>query len=399
MLKRVPIDGLKPGMYVNQVLEQTGTLRMRSKGIIKADSIVNSLAAKGILAVEVDTEKSTFAFDAPPPATEAEPAAPTKQAPVSKPLNRESINEASDLYFDAVNIQNGFLSSLKRGAAKDLQPVEDLAQSLIESVFDNKDALSCLTLIKGADAYLLEHSINCSILMGMFTQYLGYDRDTIEQASLGALLMDVGMSSLPDDVRNNTTEFSSTDLEIMKTHVEIGMELVEQCGDISDLALSIIAQHHERIDGSGYPKGLAGDDISEFARIAAIIDTYDAMTSNRQHRESISPTQALKRLMGEATLDKALVSKFIKCVGVHPVGSLVKLKSGKLAIVSQQGKEDMLSPVVMTFYSIASNHYNEIKRVDLSKYDDEIISGVRPDDFNINLSKFFQEIFIHQAPQ
>lgn len=397
MLKRVPIEDLKPGMYVTQVLEQTGTLRMRSKGVVKNQSIINTLSTKGILCVEVDTDKSTFSFEADTP---AEPQKETKvAAPKNTPLNHESINQANDLYFDAVNIQNGFLSSLKRGAAKDLKPVEDLAESLIESVFDNKDALSCLTLIKDADAYLLEHSINCGILMGMLTQFLGYDRDTIEQASIGALLMDVGMSSLPKDVRNNNGNFSQSDWEVMKTHVETGIELVEQCGDISDLVLSIIAQHHERVDGSGYPKGLIKEDISELARIAAIVDTYDAMTSNRAHRESISPTQALKRLTSESGLDQNLVAQFIQCVGIHPVGSLVKLKSGKLAIVSQQGKTDILSPVVMTFYSIASNHYNEIKRIDLSKYDDEIVSGVRPDDFNINLSKFFQDVFVHQAPQ
>lgn len=397
MLKRVPIEDLKPGMYVTQVLEQTGTLRMRSKGVVKNQSIINTLSTKGILCVEVDTDKSTFSFEADTP---AEPQKETKvAAPKNTPLNHESINQANDLYFDAVNIQNGFLSSLKRGAAKDLKPVEDLAESLIESVFDNKDALSCLTLIKDADAYLLEHSINCGILMGMLTQFLGYDRDTIEQASIGALLMDVGMSSLPKDVRNNNGNFSQSDWEVMKTHVETGIELVEQCGDISDLVLSIISQHHERVDGSGYPKGLIKEDISELARIAAIVDTYDAMTSNRAHRESISPTQALKRLTSESGLDQNLVAQFIQCVGIHPVGSLVKLKSGKLAIVSQQGKTDILSPVVMTFYSIASNHYNEIKRIDLSKYDDEIVSGVRPDDFNINLSKFFQDVFVHQAPQ
>ncbi|HBU52064.1 MAG TPA: metal-dependent phosphohydrolase, partial [Alteromonas australica] len=284
------------------------------------------------------------------------------------------------------------------GAAKDLKPIEELSQSLIESVFDNKDALSCLTLIKDADAYLLEHSINCSIIMGMFTQFLGYDRDTIDQASLGALLMDVGMSSLPEEVRHNTGEFSHADWEVMKTHVEIGIDLVEQCGDISDLALSIIAQHHERQDGSGYPRGLAGDDVSELARIAAIVDAYDAMTSNRPHKESITPTQALKRLTSIDNLDQNLVTQFIQCVGVHPVGSLVRLKSGKLAIVSQRGKRDALSPVVMSFYSVTSNHYNEIKRIDLSQYDDEIVSGVRPEDFKLNLSKFFQEVFISQAP-
>jgi HD-GYP domain-containing protein (c-di-GMP phosphodiesterase class II) len=206
------------------------------------------------------------------------------------------------------------------------------------------------------------------------------------------------MSSLPDDIRSNTSEFSDADWGIMKTHVEIGRDIVEQYGDISDLALQIIEQHHERVDGSGYPRGLEGDEISEFARIAAIIDTFDALTSNRPHQDSITPTQALKRLSDAKNLDQDLVRQFIQCVGIHPVGSLVRLKSGKLGIVSQQNKSDAVSPIIMTFYSVKSNHFNEVKRIDLSKIEDEIVSGVRPDEFNLNLPKFFQEVFVHQAP-
>ena len=397
MLEQVPIDDLQPGMYVNQVLEQTGSLKMRSKGIVKTQAIIDNLKSKGILSVEVDLAKSKL----PEPAVPPEPAKekePEVTKPVVKPVGRDSINEANELYSSAIAIQSSFLKSLKNGAVKDLSPLESLSQSLIESIFDNKDALSCLTMIKDTDQYLLEHSINCSVLSGIFCEFLGYDRDTTEQVSLGALLMDIGMSSLPDEIRNNTGEFSSDDWEVMKTHVEIGADLVEQCGDISDLSLRIIEEHHERVDGSGYPRGLVGDEISEFARIAAIVDAYDAMTSNRTHKNSITPTQALKRLTATENLDQELVKQFIQCIGVHPVGSLVRLKSGKLGIVSKINPKDPVSPHVMTFYSVTSQHFNEVKRVDLSQYDDEIVSGVRPEEFSLNLPKFFKDVFINQMP-
>ena len=407
MLKAVPIDDLKPGMYINQVLKQTGSLRMRSKGLVKHQTVINTLKSRGIQSVQVDFEKSINqepSADSLPqstPETSAHAGSSEKEAQplASNNLTRSAVKEANSLYFDAVNIQNGFLSALNRGAVNDLKLVKELAQSLIDSVFDNKDALSCLTLIKNNNAYLLEHSINCSILMGMFTQFLGYDRETIDQASLGALLMDVGMSSLPMDVHNNVEDLSAADWEIMKTHVDIGFKLVEQCGGISDVVLSIISQHHERIDGSGYPNALKEENISEFARIAGIIDTYDAMVSNRPYKESISPSQALKRLTEDERLDKTLVSQFVACMGVHPVGSIVRLKSGKLAIVSQQNPLNTMSPIVMTFYSVPSQQYNDITRVDLSTNDDEIVSGVRPDDFNVNLSAFFQDVFVNQAPE
>lgn len=406
MLERVPIDELLPGMYVNQVLEQKGALKMRSKGLVKTQNIIDTLKVKGILVVEVDMSKSKLpkqeATIAPTPDNEtvekSKEAVKEQPKRAPKPVGRESINQANDLYESAVNIQSNFLKALKSGAVKDLSPMESLSQSLIESVFDNKDALSCLTMIKDTDQYLLEHSINCSVLGGIFCEYLGYDIDTIEQVSLGILLMDIGMSSLPDEIRDNKGVFSSGDWEVMKTHVEIGVDLVEQCGDISDLSLSIIAQHHERVDGMGYPKGLVGDEISEFARIAAIVDAYDAMTSNRGYKDSITPTQALKRLTTSESLDQNLVKQFIQCIGVHPVGSLVRLKSGKLGIVSKLNPKDPISPHVMTFYSVTSQHFNEVKRIDLSLYDDEIVSGVRPEEFSLNLPKFFKDVFINQMP-
>ena len=394
MLEQVPIDDLQPGMYVNQVLEQTGTLKMRSKGVVKTQAIIDSLKAKGILTVEVDLTKSKLPQTAEPVETAAQD---VKKAPV-KTVGRDSINEASDLYNNALTIQSSFLKSLQNDAVTDLSTMESLSHSLIESVFDNKDALSCLTMIKNTDKYLLEHSINCSVLSGIFCKFLGYDRDIIEQVSLGTLLMDVGMSALPEEIRNNVDEFTQDDWEVMKTHVEMGVDLVEQCGEISDLSLRIIQEHHERIDGSGYPRGLSGDQISEFSQIAAIVDAYDAMTSNRSHKNSITPAQALKRLKQTENLDQGLVKQFIQCIGVHPVGSLVRLRSGKLGIVSKINPDDPVSPHVMTFYSVTSQHFNEVKRIDLSLYDDEIVSGVRPEEFSLNLPKFFKDVFVNQMP-
>ena len=394
MLEQVPIDDLQPGMYVNQVLEQTGTLKMRSKGVVKTQAIIDSLKAKGILTVEVDLTKSKFPQTAEPVETTAQD---VKKAPV-KAVGRDSVNEASDLYNNALTIQSSFLKSLQNDAVTDLSTMESLSHSLIESVFDNKDALSCLTMIKNTDKYLLEHSINCSVLSGIFCKFLGYDRDIIEQVSLGTLLMDVGMSALPEEIRNNVDEFTQDDWEVMKTHVEMGVDLVEQCGEISDLSLRIIQEHHERIDGSGYPRGLSGDQISEFSQIAAIVDAYDAMTSNRSHKNSITPAQALKRLKQTENLDQGLVKQFIQCIGVHPVGSLVRLRSGKLGIVSKINPDDPVSPHVMTFYSVTSQHFNEVKRIDLSLYDDEIVSGVRPEEFSLNLPKFFKDVFVNQMP-
>lgn len=392
MLKNLSIDEVVPGMFVNQVTEQSRQLRVRSSGLVKSDDAIKKLKEMGIIRVEVDYAKSKL------PETGNTTEEPSKASSSSVLSKTEALQMANTLYEEAITIQSAFFTTLNAGAPADLTHTLELSESIIQAVFDNQDAMSCLVMIKNTDPYLLEHSINCAILMAMFTHHLGYDRDTIDDACMGALLMDVGMTHIPSELREKIAPLNPSDWSVIQGHVEIGIELVESSEQISDLTLAIIAQHHEREDGSGYPKGLSSAKISPFAKMAAIVDSYDAMISSRSHQSSITPTAALKRLTKDQTLDQTLVAQFVQCVGIHPVGSLVKLKSGRLGIISKQHPEQLASPVVITFYSINGRHFNEIKRIDLATVDDEIEAGVKPDEFDINLPRFFREIFLKQMP-
>lgn len=391
MLKPLAAEKLVPGMYVNQVIEQTGRIAIRSKGIVKTQHIIDELLKRGVQVVEIDTSKGVS--DEPQTAVE-EPT--VEQVPPAS--TSEALNQANTLYNDAVNVQSGFLSAIQKGTSIKQDEVSQLSQSIIESVFDNTDAMCCLAMIKDADRYMMEHSINCAILMAMFCEAMGYDRETTDQACLGALLMDVGMTTVPEELYHSPNSLSKADWHVIEGHVAAGVETVEQFDDISDLVLTIIQQHHERVDGSGYPHQLSGEDISELAKMTAIIDTFDAMITERPHRPAIAPAMAMKRLTKEPGLDQTLVARFIQCIGLYPTGSLVQLKSGKLGIVSKVNRMDMLNPVVMTFYSVNANHYSEIKRLDLATVDDEILSSINPGDFRIDLPKFFRDVFINQVP-
>ena len=391
MLKNVSIQELLPGMFVSQVIEQTGNSRMRTSGIVKTASAIEKLREMGITLVEVDLSRSQIAR---PDVSKRI----TTDKKVQSSSNRAALTSATTLYDEAISLQRTFLSTLQEGIANDISAASELSANIIGAVFENKDAMACLTMIKNSDQYLLEHSINCTILMAMFTEHLGYDRDTISEACFGALLMDVGMSKVPDKIRQKSGKLSEAEWAIVRQHVDKSLALVGNNEEVSELALSIISQHHERENASGYPRALSGSEISPLSKIVAIVDCYDAMISNRPHKESITPSLALKRLAKDETLDLCLVKQFVQCLGVHPVGSLVKLKSGRLGIIAKQHPEDLLAPVVMTFYSISGGHFSEIKRIDLSQVDDEIESGVRPDDFGINLPKFFKDVFINQVP-
>ncbi len=391
MLKAISIDELVPGMYVNDVLMQSGTLKVKSRGLVKSSSTIALLRDKGIQTLEIDFSKSKL-----PKEPDASPEAPVTEVHESKRQLSPpaSIIEGDKLYNEAKRIQSRFLKQIQSGHQSNISAIHQLSQDIIDGVFSNPDGMTCLTMIKDADQYLLEHCVNCSILMGLFARHMGFDKALIEELSFAGLLMDVGMVTLPKDLLQKQGKLNEHEWEIVRSHVDAAIDLLKPAEQVSEEVLNVVANHHERLDGSGYPMAKRSEDISTYARMAAIVDCFDAMISNRPYKPSMTPTAALKKLMVDNRLDQTLVRQFVKCIGVHPVGSLVKLRSGKLAIVVKANEEDPLCPQVMSFYSVNSHNHTEIKQVDLSKVDDEIEKSVRPEEFSINLNKFFKEVFL-----
>ncbi|GGO67493.1 HD-GYP domain-containing protein [Bowmanella pacifica] len=403
MLKLFSIDEVRPGMFVNRVTRQTAQLKIKTQGLVKEQGLIEKLKARGILEVEIDLSRSILhqELTMDSPMDDDNSADDDSQAAAAKPQQTEgeALNASHKLYEQAKSVQSQFFKKVRKGGKVSITELMGTSADIIDSVFDNPDALCCLTLIKERDQYLLEHSLNCSILMAVFARHLGFDKELIDELGLAGLLMDVGMATIPEDILSKSGRLDQGETQIVEGHVDFGLELLEQSEMDLDVVRDVIANHHERMDGSGYPRGKGGDYLSVYARMAAIVDSYDAMTSDRPWRKGLPPTQALKRLLSssQGLLDQSLVQQFIRCVGVHPVGSLVKLKSGKLAIVVRANKQDPLCPVVMSFYSVRTNMYNEIKRLDLSKVGDEIETSVRPEEFKINLTKFFKDVLLKQV--
>jgi HD-GYP domain-containing protein (c-di-GMP phosphodiesterase class II) len=229
--------------------------------------------------------------------------------------------------------------------------------------------------------------------MVMFGRSLEIDKATLQHLGVGALLMDIGMVKLPLLLTQKVDSLTAQETERMQRHVEIGLKLLEPIEGIDAVTLTVVKQHHERLDGTGYPDGLSGDQISQYGRMIAIVDTYDSLTTTRPYREAHKPAEALKKMQDEAMgLDQELVNKFIGCIGANPIGSLVKLASGRLAMVMRLNHLQPLSPVVMIFYDLTTKK-DEVVRLDLSTVEDEIIGSVSPDDFGIQLSGFLRQSF------
>lgn len=393
MLQVISVEELRPGMFVNNVVEQTGTLKIKSKGLVKSDKSIAVLKQKGVVSIEIDLSKSHQTVTAETSAEEETTTKLTKSEP--KRSVGEQIQAADLAYNKARDIQRDFFQSMKEEGRADLDIMHNLSHKLLNSVLEAPSAMTCIALLRKTNEYQLEHSLNCSILLGMFGKHLNMDASLVEELSFAGLLMDVGMANVPADILESPDPLSALDKEIVSTHVDVGLDLVERSGGVSDLVRDIIFNHHERVDGSGYPDQKSAANISEYVQMASIVDSYDAMTSPRPYRKSYTPTMAMKKLMQDEGYDKTLVQQFIQCQGVHPTGSLVRLTNGKLGIVVKPNAKFPLEPTVVVFYNLKSNHYEETKTLDLRRSNAEIAASVKPEEFGLNLTKFFKEVFFN----
>ena len=392
-MKIIPVGQLLPGMFVQSVTRQTGSIKIKNQGWVKTQAGINNLIKAGILEVEIDPDK-TLIESVPEKAPIAVPATKIKRDPWQKTHSAEQeMGKAKKLYDEAKTLQIKAFKDIKAGRDIDIAPFKELASGFMDSVFRNQDALACLTQMRQKDAYLLEHSINVSILMGIFAKHLGIEKNIIVELTTGALLHDIGKIKIPDEILNKPGRFTDDDFKIMKMHSLFSKEILEESG-LTGIAVDIAGMHHERLDGKGYPFGKKGDEISQYVRMASIVDVYDALTAERVYKAGMEPIKAFKILKDGCpdSFDPVLLNKFIQCIGIHPVGTLVRLSSQKVGLVTESNPSTPLKPVVKTFYSAKHSRYTEIKDIDLSnkKTLDTLESAVKPKEYNIDLERFYK---------
>lgn len=393
-MKIIPIKQLVPGMFVQRVTKQTGKIKIKNQGWVKAQTGIDKLIKAGILEVEIDPDKT---LSNEPPIKPVESIIPpeVKFDPwqSSHSVNAE-MKKAVNLYSEAKSLQLKAFDDIRSGNQIDVAPFKELASSFIDSVFRNQDALACITRMREKDAYLLEHSINVSILMSIFAKHLGIEKSIIEELATGALLHDIGKIQIPDKVLNKPGKLTDEEYKIIQNHARFSKEILEQSG-LSGIAVEIAGFHHERLDGTGYPFGKQASEISQYVRMASIVDVYDALTAERVYKAGMTPIKAFKILKDGCpdSFDGELLTKFIQCIGIHPVGTLVKLSSQKVGVVTQSNPQSPLKPHVKTFYHAKHARYTEVQDVDLahSRNQDALEAAVKPNDFNIDLIKFFKQ--------
>ena len=256
------------------------------------------------------------------------------QYSISTDLSSE-LRVATLAYFSLQQEFNRISKAIKTGATPEIERISPLLQPLVESIIRNPAAGVWLARLKSKSSYAHRHCISCAILCTVMGRQLGLDIESMFKLSLAGLFMDNGKLLLPDSLMRKTE--SLTDEEVLETHqhIQLGLKSVRKAG-LPEEVLQTIRSHHERFDGSGYPSQLAGTDIPLYARIASIVDCYDAMTSPRYYATPIPHSEAIMKLAGwrKSLFQKELVDTFIQAIGLYPPGSLVELTSGEVAVVS-----------------------------------------------------------------
>lgn len=393
---RVRKEDLRLGMFV-QSLEGSWLDHpfWRSKFLLEKEEDLRALQGSEIDCVWIDDKKSLAPAIAhliapeprkpslldelaPRPVAEAVVESPAAPRRASRP---NEFHAAQTVLADCRAAVGELFTRIQSGDARAVDESGPVVSGIAESVERNPDALLTLTRIRSLDEYTYMHSIAVSALMINLARELHLPPDFIRQAGTAGLFMDVGKGFLPPELLHKSDEFSVGDWTKMRRHPQLGAEAVSASGDLSKIVADVCLHHHERYDGTGYPHGLKGDEISLFARMAAIADTYDALTSPRPHRAALGPAEAVAALYNlKGHFDESLLTSFIRSIGIYPVGSLVRLESRMLGCVTAQRRDQLTCPVVRVFYCISQRTQVPVRELDLAQVPqpDRIVAREEP---------------------
>ncbi len=403
MITRIATEQLRVGMFIHHL--ECGWMDhpfLVNQFKITQQGEIDKILHHGIRKVLIDTERGLdVQADTPEQGAPLDldldlelglaslPSAP--EAPPPRVALSDEIHVAKQVLAEASALMSNVLADVRLGKMVELDRIEPVVERMIQSVLRNPGALSCLGRVKQKDHYTFEHSVNVSVLMVNFCHHLGLNRRTTRDAAVGGLLHDVGKVHTPDEILNKPGPLTDAEFATIREHVGNGVDTVSAINGISDLSLAIVAQHHEHMNGGGYPAGLQGEQISQVGQMAAIIDVYEALTSTRPYRSAMEPSQALQRIFGwNKQFNNELVQRFIQCVGIYPVGTLVRLESGMVAIVVEANPANLLRPTVRVVLDTRRDMIVTPRDLNLAKttVKDRIVSAESAARWKINTSLY-----------
>ncbi|MDE2145507.1 MAG: HD-GYP domain-containing protein [Burkholderiales bacterium] len=392
-LKKIPVAQARLGMHVHKLagswishsfwrtrfrIDSADELaRLRDSGAaecwIDVDLGLDVAAEPGPLPMP-DPVPDPPAVPAPQPAAGAGPkagAAAARDGPV--PLEVE-MREAAAIIGRGRGAVRSLFNEVRLGRTLSVEGCEGLVEEVASSVQRNAGALLSLARLKTQDDYSYMHSVAVCALMVALGRGLGLDEAGCRAAGAAGLMHDIGKALMPLEVLNKPGRLTDDEFAVMRTHPERGHALLQESGTAPASMLDVVLHHHERIDGTGYPQRLDGDRLSRLARMGAICDVYDAITSNRPYKAGWDPAVSISRMAGwKGHFDPEIFAVFVRTLGIYPIGSIVRLASGRLAIVVEQNPEQLVAPRVKVFFSTRSQLPIVPEALDLARSSDRIV--------------------------
>lgn len=405
MLKKVAVEDLRLGMYLVEFCGSwTEHPFWRERFLLKSANDLEKIRASSIREVWIDSEKG-LDIDGRAPVKEISEASSAESVlcdglPEKVTLKQSyaldcEVREASRLCSESKKAIIEMFRQARMENAVKIDEAHGIVSQITESVVRNPHALISLARLKSANEYTYMHSIAvCGLMIGLARQ-LGLSGEMVNEAGMAGLLHDLGKMAVPLDILDKPGRLTDDEFRVIYQHPEWGARILEGCQNVSSSVIDVCLHHHEKVDGTGYPDRLAGEQISLLGRMAAVCDVYDALTSDRPYKKGWGPAEAIKKMAEwEGHFDKAVFQSFVKFIGIYPVGSLVRLESSKLAVVIAQSPASLLKPVVKVFFSIPSSTLIPTRILDLGAVscNDRIVARESLRDWEFkNLEKLWAE--------
>jgi putative nucleotidyltransferase with HDIG domain len=396
MLKRISVDHLRLGMYIQEFCGSWMDHPFwRTAFLLDSEKDLSTIHSTGIRELWIDTSKGLdvetgeaaeeVSQDIDIVLTQTAQQT-TPQPSIQTDLDKEAAR-AIKICAESRRAVQSMFHEARMGRALDAADALPIVEEISSSVMRNPDALISLARLKNKDNYTYMHSVAVCALMVALSRRLGLNDEETRQAGLAGLLHDIGKMMMPGDVINKPGRLTDGEFATMRTHPEEGYKLLQTGSGISDIALDVCLHHHEKVDGSGYPHKLSGEQISLFAKMGAVCDVYDAITSDRAYKKGWEPAEAIRKMAEWRTghFEQRIFEAFVRSVGIYPIGSLVKLESDRLGVVIEQTEQSLLTPKIKVFFSITSNCRITPEVLDLSQPNchDKIVAHEDPAKWHI----------------
>jgi putative nucleotidyltransferase with HDIG domain len=391
MLKKIGVERLRVGMHIDELCGSWMEHPFwRTRFLLDDTEDIRRIRESGITEIWIDTDKGldvsvaemrVTARSATDVAAEVErtlaPTALRDELPQQVPM-AEEVRRAAKICARSKEAVVSMFQEVRMGRTVSAETAGALVDEISSSVMRNPGALISLARLKTVDDYTYMHSVAVCALMVALARQMGLDEALTRELGMAGLLHDLGKALMPMTVLNKPGKLTDEEFAIVRQHPQEGYKILIEGSGAGEIPLDVVLHHHEKMDGSGYPQRLGGDEISLYAKMGAVCDVYDAITSNRPYKAGWDPAESIRKMAEwcHGHFDERVFQAFVKSIGIYPIGSLVRLASGRLGVVMEQSGQSLLTPCVKVFFSTRTQTHIPPEVVDLSRpgVADKIIS-------------------------